>query len=330
MKHEIPCEMIEDLLPSYVERLTAERTEEEIRAHLSRCENCRKKYEAMGCDLSDGSENRKDIFTELDYLKKVRKKNRIKVAGTIICCILAAAILIGIKIFWIGFPDSYYTADSEKYENQIVMDIALQDEEKAISNVKYKKENGVTRVFVYSVPKTRIRHSGRTTFSIDISEMGEYLFANGDMIYPDGSEITKLASDLYNAKNPYIGDMSANGKLANLLFGRHMEQFGRCTFELQTTEEPYDWCFHFQEAMEAEKTAMLEQSMREYAIVLLALVDNAGSIRWTYEETSENATTEIESVMTIEQASEILGDNVKSFGENLHQVQKLLDVLGIR
>ena len=70
MKHEIPCEMIEDLLPSYVERLTAERTEEEIRAHLSRCENCRKKYEAMGCDLSDGSENRKDIFTELDYLKK--------------------------------------------------------------------------------------------------------------------------------------------------------------------------------------------------------------------------------------------------------------------
>ena len=35
---KIPCEMIQDLLPSYIDELTSEVTNREVEAHVSECE----------------------------------------------------------------------------------------------------------------------------------------------------------------------------------------------------------------------------------------------------------------------------------------------------
>ena len=41
------CEVIRDLLPSYIDELTNNVTNEEIKKHLEECETCRQYYEEM-------------------------------------------------------------------------------------------------------------------------------------------------------------------------------------------------------------------------------------------------------------------------------------------
>ena len=44
---KIPCEVIRDLLPSYIDELTSDVTNKEIEAHVFECENCKKVLEQM-------------------------------------------------------------------------------------------------------------------------------------------------------------------------------------------------------------------------------------------------------------------------------------------
>ena len=38
---KIPCEMIQDLLPSYIDELTSEVTNREVESHVSECGLCK-------------------------------------------------------------------------------------------------------------------------------------------------------------------------------------------------------------------------------------------------------------------------------------------------
>ena len=44
---KIPCEMIQDLLPSYIDELTSDVTNREVKAHVSECEQCKKVLDEM-------------------------------------------------------------------------------------------------------------------------------------------------------------------------------------------------------------------------------------------------------------------------------------------
>ena len=51
MKQNIPCELIRDLLPLYVDGLTSEASNREIKEHLETCGSCRERYERMKREL---------------------------------------------------------------------------------------------------------------------------------------------------------------------------------------------------------------------------------------------------------------------------------------
>ena len=44
---KIPCSMIKDLLPLYIDHVLSTETEQFVKAHLQTCENCQKEYETM-------------------------------------------------------------------------------------------------------------------------------------------------------------------------------------------------------------------------------------------------------------------------------------------
>ena len=52
MKQKIPCEMIQDILPLYVDELTSEVTNKEVEAHLAECEACRESQKDWAQSLS--------------------------------------------------------------------------------------------------------------------------------------------------------------------------------------------------------------------------------------------------------------------------------------
>lgn len=79
---------------------------------------------------------------------------------------------------------------------------------------------------------------------------------------------------LLEARNPYMGDASANGKLVKLVLDHyHMDQ--GWTMELQTTYLPCGLTLHLDQAPD-------NITMQKAAGLLLGLIDNCYSVSWDY------------------------------------------------
>ena len=62
----------------------------------------------------------------------------------------------------------------------------------------------------------------------------------------DGILIGGTVSDLYQSRNPYVGDISADGRsvqAARAVLGINDEALLCYGTQLQTSEEPYGWTF---------------------------------------------------------------------------------------
>lgn len=104
------CDMARDLLPSYIEKLTSSHSNEEIEKHLQTCEECLQYYKEMTkpTDLSVPVMDKEEV-ENINFLKKVKQKNR----KTLLLSILAVLILMAaiIKLFAIGFTVSSQDVD---------------------------------------------------------------------------------------------------------------------------------------------------------------------------------------------------------------------------
>ena len=92
---ELSCAIVEDLLPTYVERLTSEETNMAVEAHLASCPACAAKRTAMGAKETEAAgQNAEETAREVDYLKKVRRRNRRRVWLAVACTTLVLAAVI--------------------------------------------------------------------------------------------------------------------------------------------------------------------------------------------------------------------------------------------
>lgn len=74
MKNKIPCEVINDLFPSYIDELTSEVTNDVIEEHVSECKSCKKILNSMKNTEMPSVEPEEEI--EIDFLKKEKKRVR--------------------------------------------------------------------------------------------------------------------------------------------------------------------------------------------------------------------------------------------------------------
>ena len=65
----IPCEIIQDLLPSFIDELTSDVTNREVEAHMEGCEQCRNVFRQMKAPDIETTENEEK---EIDFLKKTK------------------------------------------------------------------------------------------------------------------------------------------------------------------------------------------------------------------------------------------------------------------
>ena len=69
---ELSCAIVEDLLPTYVERLTSEETNMAVEAHLASCPACAAKRAAMGAKETEAAaKDAEETAREVDYLNEV-------------------------------------------------------------------------------------------------------------------------------------------------------------------------------------------------------------------------------------------------------------------
>ena len=327
-EQKIPCEIIRDLMPLYLDGLTNEVSGREIERHMEECGECRERFQRLQININtQGAEKRSERKNEIDYLKKVKKSARGKAAVSIVAVLAFVFLAVFLKLYVIGSPDrSYMVLYTNVYEDYFEISGMSYSSAHAVARYRIeKKPDGTTELVLYTCLPSFFNRSGSFQAQIDFEEIGSGLRAGGVTIKPDGTVIGKMANVVYGARNPYVGDVSADGRLVQAL--GMTGTVGGATTQLQTSSEPYGWNFHFTDSV--KNSARFEEMMRNYACVLIAMTDNLSEVGWTYTVELNEGAVERTSGITQEECDAYVGSPVKGFAESPEKVQELLDILGL-
>lgn len=320
MSDEIKCEIVRDLLPLYVDGLTSDVTKEAVENHINNCEQCKKSLELM---MAKENENKYET-KEVDYLKKIKKRNSRKM----FIGIFSAVILITCIFVWQVFIHGFIAnASSIDYKvlingNNLVLNGSLLNSAEGYSHIKMTKTQGVINLKVYTAPINIFRQSGDFKETFELSEDIKTVYLGDVIIYDNGEIIPKRVAEVYNAKTPYIGDISkALGVTQALGVNRSLGNF---TSELQTFTEPYKWQLNFNENT-FEDMKQLENEIFAYSCVMLATIDNLGEVSWNCNIAGEYKI----STVTAEFASNFAGKDIKECATSANELKKLMVKLGL-
>lgn len=351
--NKIPCAVIKDLLPSYAEDLTSPETSGLVREHLEECPDCEAVYEAMHGEIPPEAEKTSGAAAdspEIDYLKKVRNTGRKKIIASVLTVLLLAGGAVFAKVYLYGSPiDDFHmtvssqcveasteTGESGESEDFMIFSCWIEGTRgQAFTHYKIRETDEGKEVVLYAAPAS-IFHKD-LTMQIWVPEGTESITIKGDT-YGEYGWITKRAKELYAARNPYIGDISADQKIANLLGVG--EKLGSYTNKLDTEEKegweyPYGWELIFDEPWKDGEAERRSEKMKNYAYALIALIDNCGEISWTY--TTEDGKMHTESVTAADWKRDYPNDNInpgfrlelKDYSRYDYYVQSLLTGLDI-
>lgn len=321
MNDKLCCEVVKDLLPSYIEGLTSEVSNQEIEKHLDGCEECTKLYNQMKVPIETPLETE-----SLDYLKKVKQRTNKKIITGVVSIALFFLVLIGIRVYLVGVDSqgvaNYYTMMSNTMEGDDVLVIQgeLSNRSRIYKDKKISVEGDVATIQLVERYALPWEDNNEYYVGYQIPKAIKQIVLDGNVVWEDGVLISKETNELYNTRHPYIGDMSANSRTATAL---SMAKFGRYLNVLETTEEPYGWTFQFDTINKQED--IFNERMAQYAYVLLSLIGNAGEISWEYNNGTETVTKKV----TTQEATKELGKDIKSYSNSLADLQRLLEQLYI-
>ena len=184
-------------------------------------------------------------------------------------------------------------------------------------------------VMIFHTPCEDLDDRDSTAYSIPLSDADD--INAGELIYrmavseKSAEELEQEYSvspdvrDMLAARNPYIGDASANGEVLGAV---RMGYMGMFETELQTSQEPYVLTLHFED--EPEDPAAWNIQMQKKAVLILALIDNAGAVEWTHP--MENGTETYRWRMDLEQAERMVGiQDIKACAEDPAKFQSLCE-----
>ena len=309
---ELKCAIVRDLLPLYVDGLTSAETSAAIEEHLKNCEDCRKVLNEMTRALMAVKNEQKE---EIDYLKKVKKRNHKKIAAAVLAAVLVLIGLLGTKIFIWGGPIDQYTLAWSCAEEDNVLSI------EAYSTYSAQGYLGWQWQWRDGINGQIVEIDGRQVLSSFLSEGYhradiplegvERVYLCGVLIWQDGMIIEREVSELLDSKTLYIGNIAAGQGVAEAL--RIAEQCGAFTSALSTSAEPYGWQMNFIEPLkDAWSEEELNRRMQKNSYFLVALIDNLSIVRWSYTDSEGE---QKEQMVTVEELNQTLPALVEDYNE---------------
>lgn len=149
---KINCEIIEDVMPLYVDYLASKSTREMVDTHLKECENCRKKMQKMQQNVIVPMEMETEPIKKIQ--KKIQKKNQMIafISGFII---LILAILAVIHLNSPILIDNYEDAVNVKESKDGKISLVLSERVKGYSLTEMNGEEGAEGVYSLSCWDTK-------------------------------------------------------------------------------------------------------------------------------------------------------------------------------
>lgn len=212
MEKKSECEIVQDLLIGYVDDVLNETSKKLVEKHLTECEICQKKLEELKTEVTESEENQK---REIDYLKKIRGKSKIKAV------LMTIGILIAIFVVW--------------YLRQfvIVQTIASKAEKSLQSNNFYKETRQILSDNKVSVEKTYYKDGKAKTvweiysdeeietnyikYSSKDAEESITIIPSENKVNIETGEFVKIMNKEWNLKNAsYLYNGGITGTIAKL------------------------------------------------------------------------------------------------------------------
>lgn len=317
MKNKLPCEIIRDLLPSYVDGLTSEVTNEAICEHIKSCDACKETLHRM--QEPEEIESEEEQEKEIDFLKKTRSRTRRIIAISMAMMVFLVVVVFFVRAYIVG--DEMY-ADSVLCQttvsgNEVSISGTVVDSARGISEIEFEEKDGIVTI---SFKATLVSpfHKGDFEAVYEADEPVTQVKIGNRIFWDHGEKISAETSAVYNAKHLYIGDMSANGALANAL--GMTETLGRFENSLQTTEEPYGWTIYLQEEVLPVNEDKLQKQMTSFGYILLATIDNLDHVEFNYKK--ENGYTSI--IVSQDDARFFLGRDIKTCADTAAELQNFM------
>lgn len=319
MDSRVRCEVVRDLLPTYIEGLTSEVTNREIELHLSECKECEMLYNEMKTPIEPTMETK-----EMDYLKKVKQQTNKKIITGVTLIAGLFLLLIGIRMYIVGGSvnsvANYYPSMSTTNEGKDVLSLQGELANRARVFKKYTVTIEDDTATIKLIERAALPWEDNNDYYVgyEIPSGVKRIILNEHIIWEEGVVITRETNDIYETKHAYIGDVSANGRTAGAL---KIGEFGQFLNSLQTTEEPYGWTIEFTDSIIND--TIFNERMSQYAYVILSLIDNLGEVSWEYSSGSKVIT----KTVTTEDATKALGKDVKEYSKSISEFQRLLNQL---
>jgi len=315
---ELPCEVVRDLLPSYVDGLTCETTNELVDAHIETCALCRAALAAMRAPEAEPENN--SSVKEIDFLKKNKRRNRAVVLWSLVGALLLAFAVLFMRVFVIGEELSYGCVVPRNIRvegNHLTADLDCMDSARVISEVYYEEQDGVVTLRARGVLVSFLHGPGARA-EYTASEPIRQVRMPERIYWADGEAISKLASDVYLTRHDYVGDMPANKAAADAL--GISERFGPYENELHTAKLPYCWTIRFQNDLGGLDGVTLADEMEQIACILFATIGNLDTLEVEYDYNGSF----IHYTFSADYYSKLLGQDIKTFGESPKALEDLI------
>ncbi|MBQ1371781.1 MAG: DUF4825 domain-containing protein [Oscillospiraceae bacterium] len=318
---KLPCEIVQDLLPSYVDGLTNPGTGEAVREHLEDCEACRGIYERM-TRLPDSAVDPAEK-TELDFLKKKHRQTLRVTVGSLLGALLLLIAGLFVGFFVVGrelLPETLaYTL--EQRDGALLLHGYSLSSGTAITGVTREREGGVLTLHCKGT-LVGVYRSGEFSEQIPLDPELREIRVGTRVVWADGRGIQQEISRLYNTRHAYVGDMPANMKTAEAL--ELAQRFGSFTSQLQTEAQPYEWTLTFSEPIPATALERVKSSLRTDACLMMASIDNLDAV--SFALSSEGKPIQIH--VSREEGDQLAGRPLRECGANPALLQSLRDRLG--
>ena len=170
---KITCDVIQDLMPSYIDGILSEDSRALVEEHMGTCQECRKMLEIM---KEEQGKEQNQMRSSAATLKKIRKKLIIRRVLT-----AAVAVILTLIVAAAGYNHWYF---NEKY-------MTLEDSGMYVKdNCLYSSNNLINRM------KVQYTEDGKTEFvyAIDAPYAGTLELKGDDMLLQDFSKKTEEVS----------------------------------------------------------------------------------------------------------------------------------------
>ncbi len=117
------------------------------------------------------------------------------------------------------------------------------------------------------------------------------------------------AMSLYNAKNPYIENTSANNDLVRLL---GVNSIGKYTLNVIDDDHPFTLEIRFMYLHGDVDQASLQQRMTNIGVALMSLIRDCEQVNWSYPSDAGL----VEGTIGVDYANEILATDLKAAGKD--------------